>query len=290
MIDSNSYGSVAGVAAYVKRLVNAAGTFSDGTASSLTTAIAGLNNDLTYTARQVAADADQITIAYVNPGVAASLSVSVSGRAITVTLAHDGLAITSTAAQVAAVIAAKPAADTLISVTNATGNDGTGLVTAMTATNLSGGVSATQPTLTEVEAFIDQSSDILNGWLAASGYVIPVTNANAVTVLARWSNLGAAGLAELSQRAGGYNATDENLRENKFLSMFEAAEAYIQSGALAALGAVTVSNSAPPPLAGFRVGGQTRTGQKLRPIFTRTMFGNQPTVENYGKEDGYTDT
>src|SRR5262245_64161004 len=69
----------------------------------------------------------------------------------------------------------------------------------------------TNPTLTEVEAFIDQTSDVLNGWLAAAGYVIPVTQADAVNVLARWSNLGSAGLVELSQRAGGYNADDENL-------------------------------------------------------------------------------
>jgi hypothetical protein len=285
--DANSYGSVAGVAAYVKRLANVAGTFSDGTASSLTTALVGLNNDLIYTARQIAADADGITVAYVNPGVLASLSVAVSGRAITVTLAHDGVGIISTAALVSAAVAAKPSAAALVTVSNATGNDGTGVVTAMAATNLAGGVSATQPGLTEVEAFIDQSSDILNGYLAAAGYVIPVTHADAAAVLARFSNLGAAGLAELSQRAGGYDAEDENRRENKFLKMFEDARAYINSGALANLGAAVVNNSAPPPLAGLRVGGTTSTGQALRPIFTRTGFGNNPTAENRGKEPGY---
>lgn len=278
-LDTNSYGSVAGMAAYVRRLTNAAGTFSDGTASALTTVLSGTNNDLVYTARQIAADADAVTVAYTNPGIAAALSVTVTGRAITVHLAHDGVGITSTAGQIATAIAAKPAAAALVSVTNASGDDGTGIVTAMATTNLAGGVSATQPTLTEIEAFIDQSSDILNGWLAAAGYVIPVTQADAVQPLHRFANLGAAGLAELSQRAGGYNAEDENRRENKFLKMFEDAHAYINSGALAALGAAVVAGSAPAGLSGFRVGGTTTAGAAVRPMFSRRSFGWNPTAE-----------
>lgn len=284
-----SYGTVAGVAAYVKRLTNAAGSFTDGTASALTTALTGLNNDLVFSAHQISADADGITVAYINPGVLASLSVAVVGRAIAVTLAHDGLAIISTATQVAAAVAAKPAADALVGVANAAGNDGTGLVTAMAATALSGGVSATAPTLTEVTRFLDQCSDTLNGWLAASGYVIPVIQADAADVLGRYAEVGAAGHAELSQRAGGYDAEDENKRENKFLDMFETALAYIQSGALAALGAAVVSNGGPPALAGLRVGGQTATGQALRPMFRRTSFGWNPTAETGTKEPGYSE-
>lgn len=283
-----SYGTIAGVAAYVKRLAKSSGSFSDGNASALTTALAGLNNDLIYTAREIAADADGITIAYVNPGIAAALAVTVVGRAISVALAHDGVAITSTAALVAAAIAAKPAADALVGVANAAGSDGTGLVTALTATALSGGVNATAPTLTEVTRFLDQCSDTLNGWLAAAGYVIPVTQAEAADVLGRWAEVGAAGHAELSQRAGGYDAEDENKRENKFLAMFKEAQEYIASGALAALGAAVVSNNLPGPLSGLRVGGQTSTGQALRPMFTRRGFGNVPGAESPpGREPGY---
>lgn len=158
-------------------------------------------------------------------------------------------------------------------------------------TNASGTFDATtNPTLTEVEAFIDQTSDVLNGWLAAAGYVIPVTAADAVNVLNRWSNLGSAGLVELSQRAGGYDAEDENRRENKFLRMFEAAEEYIKSGALAALGATTITDNLPSPLSGLVVGGTTRGGQRLRPIFKRRGFGNDPVAESPpGKEPAYTD-
>jgi hypothetical protein len=147
----------------------------------------------------------------------------------------------------------------------------------------------TEPTLTEVEEFLNQASDMLNGWLAAAGYVIPVTQADAVRVLDRYANLGAAGLTELSQRAGGYDANDENRRENKFLNMFEKAEGYIQSGALGALGAGVVSNDLPSPLSGLSVGGVTADGARLRPIFKRRSFGNDPTAESpAGREVDYT--
>ncbi len=148
----------------------------------------------------------------------------------------------------------------------------------------------TRPTLIEVEAFLDQCSDTLNGWLAAAGYVIPVSQGDAVRVLSRYANLGAAGHVELAERAGGYDAEDENRRENKFLSMFEAAKDYIASGALGALGAATVGDDLPGPLDGFAVGGTTKSGQHLKPIFTRRFAGNDPTAESpYGREIDYTE-
>lgn len=149
----------------------------------------------------------------------------------------------------------------------------------------------TTPTLTEVEVFLDQVSDTLNGWLARAGYVVPVTAARAVDALARYANLGAAGHVELSQRAGGYDAEDENRRENKFFALFAEAREFIDSGALGQLGAATQSNSAPPPLSGFRVGGRTRSGQAVRPMFKRTSFGNDPTAESPPeREPTYTGT
>jgi hypothetical protein len=149
----------------------------------------------------------------------------------------------------------------------------------------------TNPTEAEVETFLDQVCDTLNGWLARAGYVIPVTAARAVDALAKYANLGAAGHVELSQRAGGYDAEDENRRENKFFALFDQAEAYINSGALAQLGAAVQANSAPPPLSGFRVGGRTRSGQAVRPMFKRTSFGNDPAAESpEDREPTYTGT
>lgn len=147
---------------------------------------------------------------------------------------------------------------------------------------------ATRPTLLEVEAFLDQCSDVLNGWLHRSGYVIPATNATAVSVLARYAQLGAAGHVELSLRPGGYDAEDENRRENKFLDLFAQAESYIESGALAAMGAVIVPDSLPSPVSGLRVGGVTVGGMALRPMFRRTSFGHDPAAESSGpKESDY---
>ena len=155
-------------------------------------------------------------------------------------------------------------------------------------TNASGAFDGTtSPTLTQVEAFLDQASDTLNGWLARNRYTIPVTQADAVNVLARYANLGAAGLCELSMRSSGYSADDENRRENKFLDQFGQAEMVIGSGALAALGAAVSSTEIPPPLAGFRIGGSAVGGSAGNPMFSRGMFGNVPDAEYYGRETSH---
>jgi hypothetical protein len=135
----------------------------------------------------------------------------------------------------------------------------------------------TRPTITQVEAFLDQQSAKLNAWLAMSGYSTPVTAVGAVTVLSNFANLGAAGLCELTQRAAGVEAEGTNQRENKFLAEFKEAEAFITTGALAALGAGRVN--AGPGVAGLSVGGRTRGGGRLVPMFTRTSFGQNPTAE-----------
>lgn len=109
--------------------------------ASLTTALAGANNDLTYTAVTKGAAGNTIRVRYVVAGASTPLTVSVSVKDITVNVATDGAsAATSTAAQVSAAIAASPAAAALVSVANATGNDGTGVVAALAFTNLGGGL------------------------------------------------------------------------------------------------------------------------------------------------------
>lgn len=113
-------------------------------AATLSTSLTGTNNDLDFTAVTAGLAGNLITIAYVNPGAeTASESVSVSGTAITVTLRSVSSTL-STAAQVKAAIEANAEADALVSVANKSGNDGSGVVTAMTATALAGGVNATE--------------------------------------------------------------------------------------------------------------------------------------------------
>jgi hypothetical protein len=144
----------------------------------------------------------------------------------------------------------------------------------------------TKPTLAQVTEMLDESCALLNGWLAQYNYGVPVVASRAVAILSRYANLGAAGLAELSQRSAGYSETDENRRENKFLAEFYKAEQFIADGTLDGLG---VPTTAPPSaLSGFNVGGLTTGGQGLRPIFSRTMFGNNPTAERGPREDDYT--
>jgi len=113
-------------------------------AATLSTNLTGTNNDLTFTAVTAGTGGNSVTVSYVDPSANnASLSVSVLGTAITVNLATDGGGlITSTATLVrAALIASTPAA-ALITPTLKTGNDGTGVVTALAATALSGGAAA----------------------------------------------------------------------------------------------------------------------------------------------------
>ncbi|MBW2623580.1 MAG: flagellar hook-basal body complex protein [Deltaproteobacteria bacterium] len=107
--------------------------------SSLTTTLAGVDNDITYTAVTGGTNSNNITITYVDPGAARATTdvTSVTASAITVTLAHSGAAITATANDVLAAIAASTNASNLV--TAAAAGTGLGTVTAMAATNLIGG-------------------------------------------------------------------------------------------------------------------------------------------------------
>lgn len=117
---------------------------SDGaaTAATLTTHLLGTNNDLTYTCANTGTGGNAITLAYVDPGIPdQTLSVNVTGNAVTVNLATNGAsAITSTAALIKAAVeaAADPTAGELL-ITYPSGSNGSGVVTAMAITNLAGG-------------------------------------------------------------------------------------------------------------------------------------------------------
>jgi len=123
-----------------KTTVQSGSVISAGHAASLTTALTGTNNDLVYDALGRGTGGNSVTVTYVVAGASTALTVSVSGNAITVNVATDGAsAATSTAAQVAAAVAASAPATALVRVSNAAGNDGTGVVTAMSVTSLAGG-------------------------------------------------------------------------------------------------------------------------------------------------------
>lgn len=108
--------------------------------AALTTALAGANNDLVFTAVDRGTLGNEITVTYVVAGLNTALSVVVTGLDIVVNVATDGAgAATSTAAQVETAVEASTAAAALVTVANAAANDGTGVVTALAQTALSGG-------------------------------------------------------------------------------------------------------------------------------------------------------
>lgn len=162
---------------------------SSATAASLTTELTGDNNDLVFTAQDAykGAVGNNIQVAYIDPGAAdAALSVDVDGLGtadnpfvINVSLATDGTGtITSTAAQVQAAIEAHADASVLVSVANAAGNDGSGVVTAMAATALAGGTdSAVNSTAADIITAI-QAHAAGAGEPANAGDLVSVANAD----------------------------------------------------------------------------------------------------------------
>ncbi len=99
------------------------------------------NSHVFFKAYLGGADGNNITMIFLDPGVMNSpLSVSVSGQAITVSLATNGAsAITSTADDVIATIQSDPAASFLVTTARKAGEDGSGVVSAQGVTNLANG-------------------------------------------------------------------------------------------------------------------------------------------------------
>jgi hypothetical protein len=110
----------------------------------LTTALAGVNNDLTFLAKTAGVAGNGITILLGDPaGNDQPLIVSVVASAITAHLATGVAgAITSTATQVKNAINADTEAKALVTASVAPGNSGAGVVVALASANLAGGAAA----------------------------------------------------------------------------------------------------------------------------------------------------
>lgn len=108
--------------------------------AALTTSLTGTNNDLVFTAINAGPEGNSIRVQYAVAGNNTALSVAVSGLDIIVTVATDGGgAAISTAAQILSAIMSHPTAKKIVSATLAPSNDGTGVVTSLSLTNLAGG-------------------------------------------------------------------------------------------------------------------------------------------------------
>jgi hypothetical protein len=105
----------------------------------LQTNMTGTNNDLFFISRRGVVNSPAITITIVVAGANTVASVVVTGTAIVINSATDGAsAATSTANAIIALVQASAAATALVVVGLKTGNNGTGVVTALTSTALAG--------------------------------------------------------------------------------------------------------------------------------------------------------
>lgn len=126
--------------------------------ASLTTSLTGTDNDLVFTAKRGGTWGNSIRVRYVDPAANdQTLSIQVDGYDITVNLATGPAgAITSDANTVAARIAADRYAGQLVDVESAASNNGTGIVTALSFTALTGGsYGVTSPAVTNGDATND---------------------------------------------------------------------------------------------------------------------------------------
>lgn len=148
-------------------LSEGAGAPEDATQATLNFNPTGDDNSLTLTARAYGSIGNAISIAYVDPGAAdAELSVSVFRQEITVSLATDGdELITSTAADVLAAIEDSVDAAKLVTVAvhtgdSGSGDDGSGIVTAMAKAPLVGGAGTGIGTADPGAIYIDTTAGI----------------------------------------------------------------------------------------------------------------------------------
>lgn len=120
--------------------------------ASLLIGTVGSNNALTFTSKLTGELGNSSSLRLVDPGANnAALSISVSGRDVTVNLATGPAgAITTTATQLKTAIEANATAHALFTITNTGASTGAGVVTALRRAQLSGGLDDVFPLNTPV--------------------------------------------------------------------------------------------------------------------------------------------
>lgn len=88
------------------------------------------------------------------------------------------------------------------------------------------------PTTSDIQHWLDARSAMLDGWIAAAGFVTPITHPIAKPALDRFAEYGCASDMESSQRNAGYSSDDEDRREVWLETEFAKAEDWINSGIL----------------------------------------------------------
>lgn len=153
-------GLVAGDALF--RIVALDGATANGTNATLTTALTGAQNDLVFTAAAGLGDlGNALTVAYTATGNNSTLTASKSGNAITVALATNATGtIITNATQVRDLVNATATVNASLTAALAGGNDGSGNVTALSDTALTGGADAGfTPTISTNATLVQTSAE-----------------------------------------------------------------------------------------------------------------------------------
>lgn len=144
----------------------------DSVKAVLTTALTGTDNNVTFTARELGTEGNDVSIAYIDPGSnKAKLAISVASNVIKVNLATNAAGkIITTALDVAEAINSDQIANDLVFA--ATEGNGKGIVTALAATNLAGGTDGATGTADGVLRHpVDVTYGTATGTAIISGFI-----------------------------------------------------------------------------------------------------------------------
>lgn len=164
--------------------------------ASLTTSLTGSNNDVKFTSRWDATKGNATSVCLLDPeGIThqAAVIVDKANLQINVFLRRASNIIAMTANELVAAIKASPDASELVDVALAAGNDGTGVLTALSRTTLSGGVDPSFANQAEAETVFRTLSWTTNNYLSekmlgsASQQIVSLgSEANHRQVLNKW--------------------------------------------------------------------------------------------------------
>ena len=132
----------------------------------------------------------------------------------------------------------------------------------------------TNPTLGNVEKFIDQVSSLLNIMLAREGFVIPVSNADAVLMLSMFVTEEVAQIVEGINGSGRFGPGAKQVGRSRYQLITADVQDFIATNkaGIEAIGATQAAGKSDMGAVGYR--DTDESGRATSPIFQRSGFGN----------------
>jgi len=134
-------------------------------------------------------------------------------------------------------------------------------------------VSATRPTLAQVEAWIDQVSSVVNSFLAESGFSIPVTDTDVINSVIPFIEQEVASIVEGVNGAGRFGPTAKpSGKRGRWALIMDDAETFVKANAAGfeRLGATRAQDFTDS----VAVRSTDEVGDTINPIFQRKQYGN----------------